>query len=143
MAGIRGKNTRNEILVRKALFAKGFRYRINVTSLPGKPDIVFPKHKAVIMIHGCFWHGHDCDLFRMPKTRTGFWNKKITGNKARDIRNREALAGSGWRVATVWECSIRGKRQGEIEHVILQLENWLTGTGQTLQIRKPTTPPSK
>ena len=134
MAGIKGKNTRNEILVRKALFAKGFRYRINVGSLPGKPDIVFPKHRAVIMIHGCFWHGHECKLFRLPKTRTGYWHKKIAGNKERDIRNRDALANAGWRVATVWECSLRGKSRDKVEDVILQLENWLSGEQQWLQI---------
>ena len=135
MSGIRGKNTRNEVLIRKALFAKGFRYRINVGNLPGTPDIVLPKYRAVIMVHGCFWHGHDCDLFRLPKTRTGFWDKKISGNKERDRRNIEALVQSGWRVATVLECSIRGKNRSRLEDVIVLLENWLTSSRQTLQIR--------
>ena len=136
MSGIRGKNTRNEILVRKALFAKGFRYRINVGNLPGKPDIVLPKYRAVILIHGCFWHKHDCGLFRLPGTNTGFWEKKIGSNKVRDIANREALLAAGWRVAIVWECALKGREQTRIDKVAGQLEAWLSGSQNETEIKK-------
>ena len=86
MSGIRGKDTRPEVLVRKALHALGFRYRLHNKSLPGKPDLSFPKYKAVIFIHGCFWHGHSCRYFKVPKTRTDFWQDKINSNRLRDAQ---------------------------------------------------------
>lgn len=107
MAGIRGKNTHPELLVRRALHKAGFRFRIHRKDLPGKPDIVLPKHQAVIFVHGCFWHGHDCQYFKIPKTRTAFWMSKISDNKARDMRNSLALKALGWKVIVVWECDVR------------------------------------
>lgn len=136
MSGIRGKNTRNEILVRKALFAKGFRYRVNVGNLPGKPDIVLPKYRAVILIHGCFWHQHDCALFRLPGTNTDFWKKKIGGNKARDMANRESLLADGWRIAIVWECALKGRERTRIDEVVGQLEAWLFSSQNEIEIKK-------
>lgn len=136
MSGIKGKNTRNEILVRKALFAKGFRYRINVGDLPGKPDIVLPKYRAVILIHGCFWHQHDCGLFRLPGTNTDFWEKKIGGNKVRDMANRKSLLADGWRIAVVWECALKGRERTCIDEVAGKLETWLSGSQNEIEIKK-------
>lgn len=110
MAGIRSKNTRPELVVRKTLHALGYRYRLHRKDLPGNPDIVLPKWKTVIFVHGCFWHGHaDCPLFRSPKSRTEFWEEKITGNRMRDAKTRESLISLGWRVVEVWECSTKGR----------------------------------
>ncbi len=125
MSGIRGKNTKPELLIRKALFKKGYRYKLHDKSLPGKPDLVFPKYNAVIFIHGCFWHGHDCHLFKWPSTRRKFWKTKITRNGEVDARNYKALKKEGWRILTIWECSIKGKNQIGVENVVDQAENWL------------------
>ena len=96
MSGIRGKNTKPELLIRKALFAQGFRYRLHDKLLPGKPDLVFPKYHAVIQINGCFWHGHDCSLFKWPSSSSEFWREKITGNRQRDAANCQELERLGW-----------------------------------------------
>lgn len=110
MSRIKGRNTKPEMLVRKFLFSKGFRYRLHVKSLPGKPDIVLPKYKTVIFIHGCFWHGHQgCRYFVVPKTRTQWWIDKINGNIENDEINREKLVIEGWRVIVLWECMLRPK----------------------------------
>lgn len=135
MSGIRGKNTKPEILVRRLLHRLGFRFRINVRDLPGKPDVVLPKYHAVIFINGCFWHGHDCPLFRMPGTREDFWKKKIEDNRTRDRKTLEALAGSGWRTGIVWECALRGK-DCDPEKVVTLLEQWLIGNEQHFEARK-------
>ncbi len=111
MRAIRNRNTKPEILVRKLLHSRGFRFRLNVKTLPAKPDIVFPKYRAVILVNGCFWHGHDCPVFRWPKTRTEFWKEKITGNQQRDKRNLMNLQAAGWRVLTLWECALGGAIQ--------------------------------
>ena len=109
MRAVKSSNTKPETALRKALFALGYRYRLNVKTLPGKPDIVFPKYKTVIFVHGCFWHGHDCKRgARVPKTNRAYWTDKIARNKARDARNAEALKALGWRVITVWECELKG-----------------------------------
>ena len=107
MARIKGKDTSIEVKVRKYLFSQGFRYRKNVKTLPGKPDIVLPKYKAVVFVHGCFWHRHPgCKDATTPKTRTEFWQEKFNRNVANDLRHKEELIQSGWRVFTVWECEI-------------------------------------
>ena len=107
MARVRGKNTRPELLVRKLLFAAGYRYRLHVRKLPGSPDVVFPSRKKVIFVHGCFWHRHDnCALSRIPKSRVDFWSDKLNGNKARDQRNQKALIEAGWQVLVVWGCEL-------------------------------------
>ncbi|MRW90180.1 DNA mismatch endonuclease Vsr [Duganella sp. FT80W] len=123
MQAIRGKNTRPEVLLRKLLFSRGFRYRLHVSSLPGKPDIVLPKHRTVIFVQGCFWHGHDCHLFTLPQTRREFWLTKIRANQQRDQRNVLALRSAGWRVICVWECALRGRLKWD-EGALL---NHLTG----------------
>lgn len=107
MRAVKSKDTKPEIAVRKALFALGYRYRLNVKDLPGKPDLVFPKYRAVIFVHGCFWHGHDCKRgARTPKTNTAYWTSKIARNKARDKNNAAALRKLGWRVITLWACKL-------------------------------------
>lgn len=108
MAGIRGKNTKPELLLRRALHANGFRYRLHDSRLPGKPDLVFPMYKAVVFIHGCFWHRHpDCWWNKAPSSNAAFWEDKLGRNVERDARTVEELRERGWRVAVVWECSFR------------------------------------
>ena len=108
MSRIKGKNTKPELLVRKFLFANGFRYRLHDPKLPGKPDIVLPKYKTVIFVNGCFWHGHKgCPYFVLPKTRTEWWMEKIKGTRMRDKAAEVALNVKGWRVITLWECQLK------------------------------------
>lgn len=135
MAGIRGHDTRIELSVRKALHARGYRYRVNERNLPGRPDIVLPRWNAVILVHGCFWHSHDCGLCRIPSTRPEFWRDKLAGNAERDERNTQALLKKGWRVATVWECSLRGRGQEAVSDVADRLGEWLHGRGPLMDIR--------
>lgn len=106
MSGIRGKDTKPELAVRRALHRAGYRFRLHRKDLPGCPDIVLPKYRAVIFVHGCFWHGHGCRYFKIPKTRTDFWLDKIMANAKRDRLNAESLRAAGWLVLTVWECDI-------------------------------------
>jgi DNA mismatch endonuclease (patch repair protein) len=108
MSRIRGRDTKPEMLIRQGLHARGLRYRLYAKDLPGRPDLVFPRYRAVIFVHGCFWHGHNCPMFKLPTTRQDFWKKKIEQNRARDDQNHSALRAHGWRVLTVWECSLRG-----------------------------------
>jgi DNA mismatch endonuclease (patch repair protein) len=107
MSGIRGKDTAPEMLVRSVAHSLGLRFRLHVRTLPGRPDLVFPRHRTVIFVHGCFWHRHNCRLAAMPKTRPDFWRAKFDANQRRDIRNRELLEQQGWRVVEVWECETR------------------------------------
>lgn len=109
MSRIKGKDTKIELEVRRGLHALGFRFRLGGTGLPGRPDITLPKHRTVVFVHGCFWHRHDCHLFRLPKTRTEFWKKKVDTNVERDARKEAELRALGWRVETIWECELRGK----------------------------------
>jgi len=127
MSGIRGKNTKPELIIRKALHAKGFRYQLHSKKLPGKPDLLFPKYKAAIFINGCFWHGHDCSLFKLPATRTGFWEEKISGNKTRDVIKTLELAKLGYRVLTVWECTTRNKKEIILNELIEIVAEWISG----------------
>lgn len=114
MSKIKGSDTKIEVLVRSFLFRKGFRFKKNERSLPGSPDIVLPKHNAVVFVHGCFWHGHRGCL-RLPKTRKKYWREKIEGNAKRDAKNAGKLRRMGWRVFTVWECKLKKNFQGEME----------------------------
>ncbi len=134
MSGIRSKNTKIEVVLRKALFARGLRYRKNVQTLPGKPDIVVAKWKALIFINGCFWHMHNCKLFKMPETRRDFWEEKIQGNRARDEKNKEKLLSLGWRIAIVWECALRGKNEQKTAEVADALLLWLSSGDEYLEI---------
>lgn len=130
MSGIRGKDTKPEIIVRHALHRAGFRFRLHRKDLPGKPDIVLPKYHTVIFVHGCFWHGHGCRYFKVPKTRTDFWLDKIMANAKRDRQQEDALRAAGWRVFTVWECDIRDKN------------DWLSPIMIQLMKRLPPMPPA-
>lgn len=124
MSGIRGKDTHPEVLLRRALHARGFRYRLHVRGLPGRPDLVLPKYGAVILVHGCFWHRHaGCRYATVPKTRAEFWNAKFRRNIERDRLDHRALLDAGWRVATVWECALRKDRR---ESTVEALAEWLT-----------------
>ncbi len=123
MSRIRSKGTKPEILVRKYLFSKGFRYRLNVKKLPGTPDIVLSKHKTVIFIHGCFWHGHEnCRYYVIPQTRTNWWVTKILHNKILDVENFKKLESLGWNVLVIFECELmKDKREHTLSEIISQL----------------------
>ncbi|WP_074906646.1 very short patch repair endonuclease [Nitrosomonas communis] len=125
MAAIKGKNTKSEIWLRKRLHACGFRYRLNLKELPGKPDIVLPKYKAAIFVHGCFWHMHHCHQFRLPATRTEWWEKKLTLNQGRDLNAQAKLRNSGWRVLIIWECAIKGRNRLPEEDLISEISSWI------------------
>ena len=123
MSRIHSKNTKPEELVRKFLFSQGFRYRKNDAKLPGKPDIVLPKYKAVIFVNGCFWHGHEgCRYFVWPKINAEFWKEKITGNIQRDKHNHQLLANQGWRVIEIWECQLmKSVVDNTLQNLVLQI----------------------
>jgi DNA mismatch endonuclease (patch repair protein) len=127
MAAIRGKDTQPEMLLRRALFAHGFRYRLHDKRLPGRPDLVLPKYRAVIFVHGCFFHGHECPLFKWPASREQFWRSKIEDNRSRDAAVQRKLQEAGWRVLTVWECVLRGRQRSTPAQVAEQVETWLRG----------------
>lgn len=134
MSGIRGRNTKPEILVRSMLHRHGFRFRLHVRELPGRPDIVLPRYHAAIFVHGCFWHGHDCPLFRLPGTRADFWRDKIARNRANDQKAKDALLAAGWRVGVVWECAIRGPGI-DIGSVARRLDEWLRSEEIEAEVR--------
>jgi DNA mismatch endonuclease, patch repair protein len=135
MSGIRSENTIPEITVRKGLHARGFRFRLHYSGLPGKPDLVFPKYRAVIFVHGCFWHAHECALFKWPKTRADFWKEKIGKNKCRDLAVMEQLALQGWRVLLVWECALKGKERRSIDEIVDSCAEWLFSSSKKSEIR--------
>lgn len=135
MAGIRSKNTAPEIILRRGLHALGFRYRLHVKDLPGKPDLVFPGRRAILFAHGCFWHGHDCPLFVWPKSRAAWWKDKIERNKSVDNRAMEALAAQGWRLGVVWECAIKGRNRRPIDSVIDSCASWLRSDAPQFEAR--------
>ncbi len=129
MSGIRSRNTKPELLVRRGLHARGFRFRLHDRRLPGVPDLVFPRYRSVIFTHGCFWHGHECQLFRWPASNTEFWRNKIERNRAVDERSLTLLRDSGWRVMHVWECAVRGRQQRPVDDIMERLASWLTTSG--------------
>ncbi|MCL4832494.1 MAG: DNA mismatch endonuclease Vsr [Caldilineaceae bacterium] len=121
MSKIKGKNTKPEMLVRKWLWANGYRYRLHYRNLPGKPDIVFPGRKKVIFIHGCFWHKHECQYFKWPKSNAEFWQKKIEGNAHRDQTNFTSLVASDWAYLVIWECVLKGVRKVDLPTTLKQI----------------------
>ncbi len=125
MAGIGGKNTAPELIMRRELHALGFRYRVYNPSLPGKPDLAFARYKAVIQVNGCFWHRHNCHLFKWPGTRRSFWEQKLNDTAARDVRNLAELEKLGWRVLTVWECALKGRTRRGLREVIHTSAHWI------------------
>jgi DNA mismatch endonuclease, patch repair protein len=138
MSRIKSKNTRPELEIRKLLFKRGFRYSLHKKDLPGKPDLVLPKYNAIIFINGCFWHYHDCRLFKMPETRRSWWKEKLTKNKERDRRNLSQLLCSGWRVMIIWECSFRKTKKIEPDKIIRvsdSISEWLIGNRSFNEIK--------
>ena len=135
MSGIRGRDTKPELLLRKGLHAMGFRYKLHDKSLPGKPDLVFPRYRAVIFVNGCFWHGHDCHLFKWPKSRKDFWREKIKSNIDRDRLVTSQLKEQGWRVLRVWECALKGRTRIGLDEVLEDSALWLIGQEQEKDIR--------
>lgn len=121
MAGIKSKNTKPELVIRSGLFARGLRFRLHPKELPGKPDLVFPKYKTVLFVHGCFWHAHDCHLFRIPSSNQEYWQKKLIGNRDRDQIQQDQLKQAGWRVLIVFECELRGQSALAVENLLNNL----------------------
>ena len=134
MAAVRSRNTGPELTIRRALHGRGFRYRLHDPNLPGKPDIVLRRFRAVVLVHGCFWHGHDCPLFRIPGTRREFWEAKIGRNRERDAEVREALRMVRWRSLTIWECAIRGTRSRKPDELLDGISRWLEAGAPTAEI---------
>lgn len=137
MSGVRGSNTQLEMTIRRALHRQGLRYRLHSPAVPGKPDLVFAASHAAVFIHGCFWHGHDCPLFRLPATRSQFWKEKIERNRARDEKVKALLAASNWRQMVVWECALRGRGPGAIEEVTEKIRSWLASSIRFAELRGP------
>lgn len=135
MAAIRGKDTKPEMVIRRRLHARGFRFRLHVRTIPGTPDIVLRRHGAIIDIRSCFFHGHNCSLFKMPSTRREFWAGKIEENRRRDARCLAAQMESGWRVAIVWECALRGPGREDADSVIDTLSDWLFSDEKFSEVR--------
>ena len=125
MSGIRTKDTKPEVIVRKKLHSYGYRYRKNLKNLPGTPDIVLKKYGAVIQIYGCFWHGHNCHLFKWPKSNEEFWHTKINTNRKNDLKNQKKLLDDGWKILVIWECALKGKRKRDFDSIIDLISSWL------------------
>lgn len=135
MSGIHGKDTKPEMEIRRALHKLGFRYQLHRKDLFGKPDLVFPKYRAVIFVNGCFWHGHDCSFFKLPATNTEFWKSKIYGNRLRDVKDRKLLEAEGWRMCIVWECALRSTEwKNHPEILIDAITGWLVEGEDFLEI---------
>jgi DNA mismatch endonuclease (patch repair protein) len=134
MAGIRGTNTRPEMLLRKGLHARGLRYRLHQRDLPGKPDLVFPARRAVIFAHGCFWHQHECHLFKWPGSRPEFWKAKLSRNREVDARAIASLQETGWRTGVVWECALKGRTRLPLDEVLDRCAEWVKGDAEDLEI---------
>lgn len=136
MSGIRSKNTKPEMALRRGLHALGFRFRLHDRRLPGKPDIVLPRYRAAIFVHGCFWHGHNCSLFKWPSTRIEFWEPKILRNRRLDSAAEVSLIGAGWRCGVVWECALKGRRKVGLPCVLERCAEWLRSGSEQLEIRE-------
>ena len=140
MSSVRAKNTKLEIEIRQRLFAQGFRYRIHARDLPGTPDIVLPKYATVIFVHGCFWHYHGCTRSTIPDSRRNWWRKKLEGNRTRDAKALAELRRNTWRVAVIWECSVRRPgidRQKALDRVCLRVGKFLRSKNTSLEISGP------
>jgi len=132
MSGIKNKNTKPELLIRRELFKNGFRYTLHNGKLPGKPDLVLKKYSSVILINGCFWHGHDCKYFKWPKSNIEFWRSKISGNMKNDMIIKEKLYAMGYRICIFWECITRDEKL--FQKSMLRLMKWLYGNRKKLEI---------
>ena len=125
MSRIQERNTKPEMAIRRGLHARGFRFRLHVGELPGRPDLVFRRYSAVVLVNGCFWHGHRCDRFRWPRTRESFWREKIGKNRDRDVSSLVALRRRGWRVLTVWECALKGPGRLDLDELVTACATFL------------------
>lgn len=137
MAAVRAKNSKIELAFRRRLFAMGFRYRLHRRDLPGTPDIVLPRHEAIVLVHGCFWHHHGCHLSQLPATRTAWWRKKLQRNRERDIQVAAELTKEGWRVLTIWECSFRKSgvdRERKLDELSQKARDFILSTRKRQQI---------
>ncbi|NYT42803.1 DNA mismatch endonuclease Vsr [Sphingomonas sp. R-74633] len=135
MAAIRGGNTKPEMQIRRGLHAAGLRFRLHAKDLPGKPDLVFPRWRAVVFVNGCFWHQHDCHLFKWPGTRQAFWRDKIGRNAANDAKAVAALRAAGWRVGSVWECALKGRTKLDSSETMRCLADWIRSDLETITIQ--------
>lgn len=136
MARVKAHHTKPECVLRSLLHQAGFRFRLHRKDLPGCPDLVLPRYSSVILVHGCFWHAHDCARYRLPSTRTDFWSKKARANRERDSKNIADLRNAGWRVSTVWECAISGKGRLSTDELVDTLSEWLRdGSDHVLELR--------
>ncbi|HEY0312279.1 MAG TPA: very short patch repair endonuclease [Allosphingosinicella sp.] len=135
MSRIRGRDTKPELLVRRLLHRAGFRYRLHQRTLPGRPDLVLPRWRAVLFVHGCFWHAHDCPNGVLPATRREFWTRKLSATRSRDHEQARLLLDGGWRVGTVWECAIVGRGQWSAAELLYELGSWLAGEEAHLEVR--------
>lgn len=136
MSRIRGRDTKPEMLVRRGLHSRGLRYKLHDRTLPGRPDLVFPKYRTVLFVHGCFWHAHGCALSKLPTTRRAFWLKKLEGNAARDSKAVTELLSGNWRVLVIWECALRGNSRSPLEEVLERADHFIR-TEQTLLLTLP------
>lgn len=134
MSRIRGTNTTPEINIRRALYARGFRYRLHSKTLPGRPDLVFKKLNAVIFIHGCFWHNHDCAYGKLPATHKKFWTEKLTRNAQRDKEHIAQLRHAGWRVKVIWGCMLKNRKEIASRRMLNRLIAWLSAGTKTVKI---------
>jgi len=134
MSAVGQKNTGAELLLRSALHRAGLRYRLHDRSLPGSPDLVFPRFRAVIFVHGCYWHAHGCHRSTVPKSRQKFWTEKFAANRTRDTRKESLLRNEGWRVLIVWECALRGKSARPVEAIAEKVTAWLKSSRPKGQI---------
>lgn len=134
MSRIRSRNTKPELAIRSILHQNGYRFRLHSMDLPGKPDIVLPRYRAVVFVHGCFWHRHECHLFRWPRTRAAFWKKKINKNFENDCKSTQELLSAGWRVCTIWECSLKGRLR-DVDGSTKRVMQWLASSRKRLEVR--------
>lgn len=134
MSGIKNKNTKPERIIRSELHKRGYRFRLHDKNLPGKPDIILPKYNAVIFIHGCFWHGHHCHLFKWPTTRPEFWQTKIQRNIEKDKQVLTELSKLNWRHLVIWECALKGKSKKPLEMVANMTDNWIMSNNKKNEI---------
>ena len=134
MAAIKNRDTKPELIIRRLLHKQGFRYTLNNRHLPGNPDLVLPKFQAVIFVHGCFWHKHECYLFKWPQTRAKFWREKILSNEKNDQNKQMILRDSGWRIAVIWECAVKSQNLVKANRISRQLRNWLNSEKLTIEI---------
>lgn len=135
MSGIRTRDTKPEVLFRKGLHRRGYRYRLQSKHVPGKPDFVLPKYRVAAFVHGCFWHRHGCHLFKWPRTRPEFWRAKLDRNRERDDEVAQQVNQAGWRQLTVWECALRGRHQIGLGCALNRAERWFLTSEPRIEIR--------